>query len=80
DPLLRLVLRHRDELTSCLIVLAGWDEPRREFIRKLAAGGVSGIPLIVGQGERPPDLPGHWLQSGHIARDLRHLPSRLAPS
>ncbi len=80
DQLLRLVMRHRDELTCCLIVLGGWDEPRRDFLRKLAAGGVKGIPLIVGRGERPQDLPGHWLQSGHIARDLRHLPTRLAPS
>lgn len=77
DQLLRLVLRHRDELTSCLVVLAGWDEPRREFIRKLVAGGVAGIPLIVGPGERPAELPGYWLQSGHLARDLRRLPTRL---
>jgi uncharacterized protein (DUF58 family) len=79
DRLLRLVLRYRDELTSCLVVLGGWDEPRREFLRKLAAGGVNGIPLIVGRGPRPDGVGGHWLESGELARDLRRLPTRLAP-
>jgi uncharacterized protein (DUF58 family) len=78
DQLLRLVLRHRDELSSCLLILAGWDADRREFLRKLTAGGVHGVPLIVGHGPRPDDAPGHWLESGCLARDLRRLPTRLA--
>lgn len=77
DQLLWLVLRHRDELSSCLVVLAGWDPDRREFLCKLAAGGVQGVPLIVGHGPRPDDAPGHWLESGCLARDLRRLPTHL---
>jgi uncharacterized protein (DUF58 family) len=79
DQLLRLVLRHRDELTSCLIILAGWDERRHTFIRALGKGGVQAVPIIVGDGPPPPQVPGHWVQSGHLARDLRRLPTRLAP-
>lgn len=79
DRLLRLVLCHRDELTSCLVVMAGWDEPRRDFLRKLAAGGVNGIPLIVGRGAPPEGVGGYWLESGELARDLRRLPTRLSP-
>jgi len=77
DVLARLVLRHRDELTSCLIIFAGWDDTRAEFLRSLARGGVTCAPIIVGNGSAPAELPGHWVQSGHLARDLRHLPSRL---
>lgn len=75
--LLRLVLRHRDELTSCLIVLAGWDERRAAFLQDLAKGGIQAVPIIVGEGPPPPNLPGHWIQSGHLARDLRRLPNHL---
>ena len=71
------MLRHRDELTSCLIVLAGWDERRAAFLQDLAKGGIQVVPIIVGEGPPPPAVPGHWLQSGHLARDLRRLPPRL---
>jgi uncharacterized protein (DUF58 family) len=77
DQLLRLVLRHRDELTSCLVVLAGWDERRHAFTRALTRGGILAVPIIVGDGPAPLDVPGHWVQSGHLARDLGRLPSRL---
>ena len=73
----RLVLRHRDDLTSCLVILAGWDETRSAFLKTLSRGGVICAPLIIGTGPRPENLPGHWLQSGNIARDLLALPSRL---
>ena len=77
DQLLRLVLRHRDELTSCLVVLAGWDERRHAFIRALTKGGIQAVPIIVGEGPPPPLVPGHWVQSGFLERDLRRLPTRL---
>ena len=73
DVLARLVLRHRDELTSCLVILAGWDETRAEFLRSLARGGIICAPIIIGTGTAPAELPGHWVQSGHLARDLRRL-------
>ena len=73
--LARLVLRHRDRLASCLVILNGWDETRAELLRALERGGVSCVPIIIGNGPPPAEHPGHWLQSGHIARDLKHLPA-----
>ena len=32
QALAQLVLRHRDDLTSCLVILNGWDESRAEFL------------------------------------------------
>jgi uncharacterized protein (DUF58 family) len=79
DVLARLVLRHRDELTSCLVIFAGWDDTRASFLRTLARGGLVCAAIIVGKAPAPADLPGHWVQSGHLARDLRRLPTRLMP-
>lgn len=78
EPLLRLVLRHREQLTSCLVVLAGWDDRRAAFLTEIAAGGVQAATLIIGHGPPPPGIPGHWLESGQLARDLLRLPGRLA--
>jgi uncharacterized protein (DUF58 family) len=77
QPLARLVLRHADDLTSCLVVLNGWDEARAGLLRTLERGGVRGIPIVIGSGQRPPGVPGYWLESGHIARDLMRLPATL---
>lgn len=79
DVLARLVLRHRDELTSCLVIFAGWDDTRATFLRSLTRGGITCAAIIVGPGPAPPGLPGPWVQSGQLARDLRRLPARLAP-
>ncbi len=73
----RLVLRHREDLTSCLVILAGWDDARAAFLKSLARGGIVCAPLIIGSGPQPAGVPGHWLESGHIARDLLSLPTRL---
>lgn len=78
--LARLVLRHRDRLASCLVILTGWDETRAELLRTLGRGGVSCVPIIVGNGPPPAEHPGHWLESGRIARDLKRLPSQLSPN
>ncbi len=75
--LAQLVLRHRDDLTSCLVIFNGWDESRAEFLQTLTRGGIICAPIIVGQGSPPASAPGHWLESGQIARDLRRLPPRL---
>lgn len=77
EDLSRLVLRHRDELTSCLVILSGWDETRAGFLKSLARGGIACAPIIIGEGSKPPGVPGHWLEYGHIARDLLALPRRL---
>ena len=75
--LAQLVLRHRDDLTSCLVIFNGWDESRAVFLKTLTQGGIVCAPIIVGQGPPPAGVPGHWLESGEIARDLRRLPPRL---
>ncbi len=77
DQLSRLVLRHREDLTSCIVVLAGWDEARAAFLHSLARGGISCVPIIIGDGEKPGDAPGYWLRSGQISRDLLALPRKL---
>lgn len=73
----RLVLRHSDDLTSCLVILNGWDDSREELLRMLTQGGVVCVPIVIGRGPRPHDAPGHWLESGHIGRDLMRLPERI---
>ena len=78
--LARLVLRHRDDLTSCLVVLNGWDDLRADLLRELEENGVLCVPIIIGPGSQPSGTPGHWLESGHIARDLMRLPTRLSPN
>ena len=75
--LARLILRHRDELTCCLVILNGWDESRADFLRALKENKVPCVPLIIGIGPPPVGLPGHWLESGQIARDLQRLPASL---
>jgi uncharacterized protein (DUF58 family) len=76
--LAQLVLQHRDDLTSCLVIFNGWDETRAELLRTLTDAGVVCAPIVIGQGPPAAGVPGYWLESGHIARDLKRLPSRLA--
>jgi len=76
-PLARLVLRHSEDLTSCIVILNGWDDSRAELLRSLEMGGVLCVPVVIGRGARPANVPGHWLETGHIARDLRRLPEKL---
>jgi uncharacterized protein (DUF58 family) len=76
--LAKLVMRHRDDLTSCLVIFNGWDDSRAEFLNTLTRGGVLCAPIIIGKGPPPAvGTPGHWLESGQIARDLQRLPARL---
>lgn len=73
-----LVIRHRDDLTSCLVVLNGWDDLRAEFLQTLTREGLICVPIIIGDGSAPAGIPGYWLESGSIARDLKRLPTHLA--
>jgi uncharacterized protein (DUF58 family) len=77
DALARLVLRHGDDLTSCVVILNGWDDSRASLINSLKLGGVVCVPIIISPAPRPEEAPGHWLESGHIARDLMRLPHQL---
>ena len=78
QSLARLVLRHRDDLTSCLVIFNGWDQSRAEFLNTLTSQGIVCAPLIIGVGRPPAGIPGHWIESGNIAHDLRRLPVRLS--
>lgn len=75
--LAQLVLRHSDDLTSCVVILNGWDTSRADLLQTLSRGGIVCVPILIGHGPRPAGAPGYWLESGHIARDLKQLPSRL---
>lgn len=77
-PLARLVLKYRDDLTSCVIVFNGWDELRAEMLKLLEQGGIACVPIIIGNGEKPADVPGHWLRIGHIAEDLHIISGRIS--
>lgn len=77
EDLAKLVLRHRDDLTSCLVIFNGWDESRAEFLHSLTRNGIVCAPIIIGRGPAADGAPGHWLESGQIARDLKRLPTRL---
>ena len=78
DALARLVLRHRDDLTACVVIFTGWDESRAGFLNTLTQQGILCVPLVIGSGPCPPGVPGHWIESGNIARDLKRLPNRLS--
>ena len=72
------ILRNRKKLTSCLLVLNGWDDERAEFVKTLSSSGVPCVPLVIGGGDAPPGLIGHWLRSGSIPRDLLLLPRKFS--
>ena len=80
DALATSVIKHRDQITSCLLVLNGWDEARMEFVKKLRKYGIFSVPMIVGNGEPPNSIQGYWINSNHVARDLMRLPSKLSGS
>ncbi|MGC4015349.1 MAG: DUF58 domain-containing protein [Luteolibacter sp.] len=79
DTLGNLVLKYREELTSCLLVLCGWSDERASFVRKLVSQGLPCTVLATGPGPAPAGFPGHWIELGHLARDLGALPVRLKP-
>lgn len=78
ELLAQTVIRHREKMTSCLLILNGWDESRAEFVKSLLKAAIPCVPLVVGNGAAPPGVIGHWLESGEIARDLLRLPTRLS--
>lgn len=77
DDLSRLVLLHREDLTSAIVVFTGWDRRRADFLNQLSRQGVACVPLVVGEGPKPASVPGYWLETGNIANNLLALPREL---
>ncbi len=78
EALSRTVTCHDGNMTSCLLILNGWDEKRAGFVRSLLLSGITCVPIAIGAGERPSGFSGHWLESGEIERDLLRLPRELS--
>lgn len=78
DLLAQTVIRHREKMTSCLLVLNGWDESREAFVKTLLKAAIPCVPLVIGTGTAKPGVIGHWLECGEIARDLLRLPTMLS--
>jgi uncharacterized protein (DUF58 family) len=76
--LAELILRHREDLSSCIVILNGWDSQRADFLKSLTRRGLLCVVFVIGKGEAPAAIPGYWLESGHVARDLLALPTHLA--
>ena len=45
--LAQVVLKHADELTTCIVVLCDWDDQRKVFLEQLVASGVQLCVLLV---------------------------------
>jgi uncharacterized protein (DUF58 family) len=54
ETLAKRVRGHRERLTSCIVVLLDWDEPRRAFIEALRASGLEVRALLVCTRESAP--------------------------
>ncbi len=78
DLLAQTVIRHREKMTSCLLVLNGWDKSRENFVKTLLKAAIPCVPIVIGNGTAPPGVIGHWLECGEIARDLLRLPTQLS--
>ena len=61
-----------------IVILNGWDDERAEFLTSLSAGGILCTAIIIGHGDPPQGIPGHWLKAGDIAQSLKRLPTQLA--
>ncbi|HEU4644835.1 MAG TPA: DUF58 domain-containing protein [Burkholderiales bacterium] len=63
--LARAVLESRAQLASCILVLVGWDEPRRQLARVLAAAGIEVRAILVCANEDAPRDAPPWLAVVH---------------
>ncbi|MEJ6729709.1 MAG: DUF58 domain-containing protein [Akkermansiaceae bacterium] len=71
DPLSELVLRYAAEMTACVLVLTGWNQERREFVKKLRRSGLTLHLYVIGVGEAPDDGSEiRWLRWDHVQEDL----------
>ncbi|HSN33358.1 MAG TPA: hypothetical protein VLU41_11800, partial [Ideonella sp.] len=69
------VLGRAGSLTSCIVVLLGWDEARRAFVQALRGSALElRVLLVCERAEAPPPAPGVIaLHPGEIAAGLARL-------
>ena len=76
ETLANRVRAHRHRLTSCIVVLLDWDEPRRAFVEALRASGLEVRALFVCTHKAPPPEAQAGLlvlHPGEIASGLARL-------
>lgn len=83
EALRQLVLDHVAAVSSCIVILVAWDEPRRELVRQLKNLDVPMVVLVITEGtgsksvatataaEKPERF--HILEVGRIAEGLSRL-------
>ncbi|NCF10820.1 MAG: DUF58 domain-containing protein [Gammaproteobacteria bacterium] len=70
DALEATLAAHRERLTGCLLVLLGWDAPRRRLVERLRATGLETLAFVITDAALDAE-PGVWpLRVGHVAADL----------
>jgi uncharacterized protein (DUF58 family) len=74
ESLASAVLGQRGSLSSCILVLVRWDQPRRKLVEALLASGMETRALLVCE-EKPADLPANViaLHPGRIEEGLVRL-------
>jgi uncharacterized protein (DUF58 family) len=81
DTLEHFVLTHASQVSGCICVLLAWDEPRRQFVRKLKILGLPVLVLVI----MPPGEdctlevgPMHGEPERLVALELGKIEERLA--
>jgi len=77
EQLAKLVRSHKEQLTCGIVILNGWDESKKKFCRLLDEIELSYLLVAVGRDTAPKGFSGHWLEFGHIERDLMKLTSLI---
>lgn len=78
DSLLRLVLRHSEDLAGCLAVFAGWSEQRLKLLNRIGAAGIAVSAIVVCREIPERKVPNvHFVRSSNLADDLMRLPPKI---
>ena len=73
ECLARLIIQNANELTACVVVLAGWCSKRRAFLERLRGSGLGLMVYAIGIGDAPEDALLYnvkWLRWDFIEEDL----------
>jgi hypothetical protein len=78
DSLASTITRHREKMTSCLLILNGWDDERKNLLQRIRSAGITCTPLIVSADPPPTKAPAHWINANQTAQSLLQLPKILS--